>query len=163
VALELCDAIYFKGESRYDLILMNSSYHHIEDDRKVAFLQNAIENLADGGQILIGEHFLPYYNMGDRLAFRNATVAFYKVLVDDLIARGVPQEVVGAFRMSGYSCWNGSYEYKVCMKIFKSHLRQAGLVINDSLKVWPEREQLERDAGSFAMALSSTLAGQTSL
>jgi hypothetical protein len=155
VKIEPCDAVHFKGKILYDLILMNSAYHHIEDERKVEFLRNAAENLVLDGQIIIGEHFLPYYEAGDQDSFRKAVVMFYEILISDLKLHEVPDEIVGAFRMAGYYCWKGYYEYKVCMKIFIDNLMRAGLVITALQRVWPENGALllEKNVGSFAISV----------
>jgi len=149
------DAVIFQSNNPFDLILMNSCYHHIEDERKVSFLLNASKLLSEDGQILLGDHFLPPYEEDNRASFRNSIEVFYRVLVDDLLIRGTPNEVISAFRMAGLSCWLGEYEFKVSMDKFTEDIQLAGLIINKSFKVWPERrvKMFDNETGSFAITL----------
>lgn len=148
------DAVTFETDTKYDLILMNSGYHHIEDPRKVDFLRNAKRLLAPGGEILVGEHFLgPYSNASE---FKARVVEFYSLLIEELKRRHEPDEAVGVIRQAAYYCWLGQYEYKVSCDVFLEHCRTAQLLAKDSLCVWPDPLPiLKCDFGSFVLALKT--------
>src|SRR5258708_34102095 len=55
------DASNFTSPTPFDLVLVNSAYHHIPDNRKVEFLKAAGALVAEHGAVLLGEHFLPPY------------------------------------------------------------------------------------------------------
>lgn len=132
------DAVTFQSGKPYDLILMNSAYHHIKDNRKVDFLKNAASLLADGGVILIGEHFLPPYNNSNE--YRESVVVFYTNLIKELESKGESAELINVIRKCGMYCWERIYEYKVCSRIFHSHMRRAGLKATEFHEVWLHSE-----------------------
>lgn len=134
VSAHCTDAVEFKSPVLYDLILMNSAYHHIEDARKPAFLRNAAVHLAPGGAILLGEHFLPPYKTREQ--FRASVVDFYEQLTAELLTRGEPTAAIAVIRRSGLYCWEGVYEYKVCWDDFSSHVADAHLNLSAVHPVW---------------------------
>jgi|ERR1051326_1182652 SAM-dependent methyltransferase len=151
------DAVSFRDSRPFDLILMNSAYHHIEDSKKTAFLRNAAHLLAEGGAILMGEHFLPSYRSDEE--FRQSVVSFYKRLIDELENRGEPAEAINVIRRSGLYCWEGIYEYKVSWERFSRDLNSAELYLLKSNVVWsyPDRRGAPSEdtdkIGSFGLWL----------
>ncbi len=134
VYIHCLDAVTFQVGRPYDLILMNSAYHHIEDGRKVDFLNNAASLLDEGGEILIGEHFLSQYN--NKNEYQESVVTFYTRLIEELERRKEPPEVINILRKAGFYCWEGVYEYKVSWPIFQKHFIQSGLTISMKNIVW---------------------------
>jgi SAM-dependent methyltransferase len=110
VEMVCADAVTYRDGRTYDLILLNSAYHHIEDERKPAFLANAAALLADGGCMAMGEHFLPEYVTAEQ--FREAVIAFYRPLLEELEQRGESPSAVAVIRKAAYYTWTGEYEYK---------------------------------------------------
>src|SRR5436190_20407045 len=49
------DAATYGASEPFDIILLNSAYHHIENVNKAAFLTQVRENLARGGIALLGD------------------------------------------------------------------------------------------------------------
>jgi SAM-dependent methyltransferase len=147
------DAVEFKSSVLYDIILMNSAYHHVEDARKLAFLRNAAGNLAPGGAILVGEHFLPPYK--NREEFRAGVVQFYEQLVAELEKRGETTEAIAVIRRSGLYCWAGEYEYKVSWDFFARHVADAQLQVSTIQRVWtcPHQGNGLNNVGSLAVVL----------
>lgn len=135
-AVSVCcaDAISFQSGQQYDLILMNSAYHHIVDEQKEDFLTNARKLMKHDSLILIGEHFLPLYHDGE--SFRESVVEFYEALVEELNRQHEPRSAVNVIRRSGLYCWEGEYEYKVSWEVFASHIAAAGLRLVDHHVVW---------------------------
>jgi SAM-dependent methyltransferase len=108
------DAVDFQGDGPFDLILMNSAYHHIEDDRKSAFLCNAARLLSPDGLIFIGDHFLAPYDTPEQ--FQERVVEFYDALIHELERRGAPRPAIGVIRQAAFHCWMGKTEYKVAFR-----------------------------------------------
>lgn len=63
---DMCKQVKCKDISKYDLIFLLYSFHHITDplERKVSFLQDCYANMKDGGYLLIAETFLPEETVG---------------------------------------------------------------------------------------------------
>ncbi len=153
------DAVYFNKQQTYDLILMNSAYHHIENGKKVAFLKNARNLLANGGEILIGDNFLPKSSTGNRDEFRQSVVLFYTHLLKELQKRNEPSEAINVIRKAAFNCWQGIEEYKVSFPVFKNHAIQSNLSIQKVNQVWIAEENKQNYAcgvwGSFAASICS--------
>lgn len=152
-SIEYCeDAAHFRAGGPYDLILMNSAYHHIEDGRKTAFLENARRLLGAEGAILLGEHFLPEYH--DNASFKRAVVEFYTRLLAALEQRGEPRAALDVIRRSAKYCWEGQYEYKTSWLIFERHVAAAGLRIVSKQLIWSDWQQCTSDVGTWAVQLA---------
>lgn len=144
----------FRGSS-FDLILASSAYHHIEDHRKLSFLQRCAELLAFNGRLVLAENVLPPYGHSDyeyddalrRLyeAVNRATALQFPdipILIQDMIDENV---VLGITRQ---------YEYKVDSRRLLADISGAGLAIEESRRVWPpESDALERSAGNYLYLL----------
>ena len=129
------DAVTYYDGSSYDLILMNSAYHHIENEGKVEFLRNAGVHLAPGGMLLVGDHFLPPYTH-TRYEYRRSVIAFYSDLIRELEKRGESQAAIDVIRRAGLYCWQGTYEYKVCWERFAADAAASSLGFAERLPVW---------------------------
>lgn len=153
VNVVLEDAVAYEDSQFYDLILMNSAYHHIEDDRKVAFLKRGAKHLAQDGIIVVGEHFLPAY--GNEQEHNAAVVRFYSALIASLERRREPEAAIDVIRRSGLYCWERQYEYKVSFNRFKRDVLNAGLCVGEYERIWPETEaqSLPKTSGSFVLGL----------
>jgi len=155
VSTYCADAVTFSIGGPYDIILMNSAYHHIENGKKIAFLMSAARILSRDGVILVGEHFLPPYR--DVIEYRKNVISFYSRLLDELTRRSEPSDAVNVIRKSGLYCWQGIYEYKVSMDRFFADMEKARLKIIQSEAVWVVRvgnDSMEPpNAGSFALML----------
>jgi len=149
--VQVGDASEFSSSARYDLILANSAYHHIHDDRKIEFLRVARTLLADDGAILVGDHFLPPYSC--RSEFRRSVEVFYGELVKALHNQGEPAEAIDIIRRSALYCWCGEYEYKVSFPIFLDHCRDAGLRVKHLYEVWRPASELADTVGTYAIWL----------
>jgi SAM-dependent methyltransferase len=140
------DAVTYRDDTLYDLVLMNSAYHHIGNDRKVDFLRNAARQLAPDGAVLVGDHFLPpYHNWAE---YRRSVVAFYTELVDALRTRNEPTEAIDVIRRAGLFCWQGHYEYKVSEPLFVSDIASAGFAIQKTSRVWVPRASTSTGSAS---------------
>jgi SAM-dependent methyltransferase len=147
-----CDAVTFSKERDFDLILMNSSYHHIEDTRKLEFLINARSLLSNAGVVLVGENFI--FSYGSARSKRQSILEFYTSLLNALSEAGESSRSMNVIRRSGLYCWEGFYEYKVSRDEFYDHVQAAGLKVLECQTVWSATDDLADFAGSCALRLS---------
>lgn len=146
------DAVSFSTSDRFDIILMNSAYHHIEDERKVEFLRNAASLLDSDGIILVGEHFLPPYS--DQSSYQESVVEFYTALITELEARNEPADAINVIRRSGLYSWQGDYEWKVSFPMFLEDVLEAGLVVQSTNCIWTGQTKSENiRVGSYCIEI----------
>jgi SAM-dependent methyltransferase len=150
VITQCADAVNFTNPEKYDLILMNSAYHHIENDRKVAFLKNASQNLASGGIIILGENFLPQYdNYEEHL---HSVEKFYTELLAELSTRGASQGAIDVVATAGYYCWRRQFEYKVSWEVFQEDINISNLIVSHFDIVWSPKSA-DKKYGSIAVSI----------
>ena len=148
VSFRKADAVTFGGDGPFDIILMNSAYHHIDNDRKVQFLSNAVRLLSNRGFIIVGEHFISSFESNDE--FRKRVVKFYENLINELQSRKETKKAISVIRRSGLYCWQGEYEYKTSFRQFNEDITKAKLGIIQTEVVW----QISDDVGTFALCLA---------
>lgn len=151
--LAVCaDAVTFSSSERFDLILMNSAYHHIENERKAQFMRNSLACLEEHGQVLVGEHFLPEYS--SHRQFQLSVVRFYTALIERLTAEGESEGAISVIRRAGRYCYEGTYEYKVSWPVFMRHTRDAGYMLCENREIWRPFPESTGNTGSFVALLS---------
>jgi SAM-dependent methyltransferase len=146
------DAVTFSSTSTFDIILMNSSYHHIEDSRKPAFLVNARSLLSHDGALLVGENFI-FESTGSQ-GKQRSVVRFYSILLKALSDAGEKTQAINIIRRSGLYCWEGFYEYKVSWRYFLTQIQEAGLEVREYVAVWTATDDPRDFAGSCAVRLA---------
>ena len=123
----------------WDVIVLSSAYHHIEDDRKVKFLKRISALLKPNGVAIMAENVLPPYAQGNSASYSEAVRFFYREVLAtaELESPDLPDEVRGLIlRVAQYGC-DGDYEYKSSMEVFLQHAKEAALSISRYKKVWP--------------------------
>jgi SAM-dependent methyltransferase len=150
------DAVMFRADLQFDLILVNSAYHHIADTLKAAFLRNMASHLVADGRMLVGEHFLPDYTEGSLVDYRTSVVAFYSSRIDDLLTMGDAPEAVDVIRQTGRYCWEREYEYQVSQRVFQEHVDASAMVVESITRLWPGKDdnRLPLDSGTFCIRLA---------
>jgi SAM-dependent methyltransferase len=145
------DATTFSSADSFDLILMNSAYHHIEDQRKQLFLVNARRHLAPAGRIIIGDHFLPSYH--DDASFRLSVQTFYGALLNALRVRGESEMAQNTIRCAGLYTYCREYEYKVSWERFIDDVASAALIVEHRIPVWQQNPSASAFIGTMALTL----------
>jgi ubiquinone/menaquinone biosynthesis C-methylase UbiE len=130
----VADAVTHSEPETYDIILLNSAYHHIANRDKAAFLRNVARHLDCQGVVILGDHFLPPYRGISQ--FRRAVVEFYEPLLSELVDRGTHRRAIEIIRQAAYECWSGVVEFKVSWPVFQAHLRNSGLRLLSTSVVW---------------------------
>jgi SAM-dependent methyltransferase len=141
----------------FDVILMASAYHHIEDARKVAFLRRVHSLLGKRGHGFIAENILPPYDRSDRDTYAAAVRSFYEEVYQTAV-RAKPNldpYVAGLIRRVAQYGFDGEYEYKVCWSLFEQDLHSAGLSIIRSQKVWPTESSSLGSGGNYVLEVSA--------
>lgn len=129
------DAVEFSGDRPYDLIVANSAYHHIADDRKRAFLRCLCRLLSCEGRVLVGDHFLPPHGPGDA-ELRRALRAFYTPLFAELRRRGSPEDAVDVVVQAFELALRRQVEFKVSWDRFEQDVNEVGLIIEEVVHIW---------------------------
>ncbi len=146
-------------EANWDLIMMASSYHHIEDSRKLQFLKRVEGLLRTGGYGVIAENILPNYMENDESDYARAVTAFYEEVLKtaEEMNPKLPEHVRGLIQRVAQYGTDGEYEYKVCKHVFDSHLAAAGLRVVNEHRVWPISGPLmDTNAGNYVVTVRSS-------
>jgi hypothetical protein len=146
------DAVNFRDNNFYDLVLLNSAYHHIEGNKKVEFLKTVKNLITDSGLVIIGEQFLPSYK--NSTEFQSAVEIFYDVLIKELEGRNENPTAIDVIRRSGLYTWENNYEYKVSWEVFKDDVKSTEFKIDRIIPVWQPNFTVNSLVGSYVVTLS---------
>ena len=140
---------------RWDMVILSSAYHHIEDERKLTFLRRVRGLLSgDKARALIAENLLPEYAASNKSDYARAVREFYSAVLSTAKSANphLDPHVQGLIeRVAQYGC-DGDYEYKSSWSIFLRDLHSAGLGIIQSRRVWPdERDLLGGTGGNYVI------------
>jgi ubiquinone/menaquinone biosynthesis C-methylase UbiE len=129
-------------DDRWNIIILSSAYHHIEDARKADFLLRVRDLMAPGGSVLVAENLLPEYEKGNGDDYRRATRQFYSAVLETAKQADafLDPHVEGLIRrVAQYGC-DGDYEYKSSWSVFMRDIHFAGFGIVRCERVWPDDE-----------------------
>lgn len=127
----------------WNIIIMASAYHHIEDQRKLEFMERVHALLAPGGVAVVGENILPPYVANDRSTYVAAVRLFYDEVLKTADEAGkLPDDVRGLIQRVAQYGSDGDYEYKTDLTTFLEFVTSAGLSVAEVKKVWPESGRL---------------------
>jgi len=160
--------IFIKGDAieedlpdyKWNIIMMASAYHHIENDRKLHFLKRISNLLGKNGYGIIAENILPKYNIDDEKDYSRSVKLFYnevlkttKLLNPDTCERAL--DLIK--RVAKYGI-DGEYEYKVSLDILLHHIDCSGLTIIKQNKVWPNSGALSKtNAGNYVFLVKNNI------
>ena len=141
--------------ARWDLVMLASAYHHIEDARKVDFLKRVRGLIGNMGRAVMAENVLPEYAPNDPNAYVEAVRRFYDLVL--ITARRdnpqLPDYIAGLIERVAQYGFDGDYEYKVSFSILQRHLMEANLEIESIERVWPDDSLLEPGGGNYILLL----------
>ncbi len=148
--LVLEDAVDCHLGASADILLASSAYHHIEDDRKIAFLRNVIRHMKPDGRVIFAENVLPEY--ADENGHATAAKLFYGKRIEEAQEIGMDENVIGLLRQVMRFEIRREYEWKVDYRRFTEDLGRAGFIILKKIKVWPTKFEFEdRLAGDYVI------------
>ncbi len=136
-------------EGYWDLIILCSAYHHIEDARKTTFLERVAALLRPGGRAVMGENVLPPYQESDHDSYAEAVRAFYEeVLATALAANSdLSQNVRELIQRVAKYGYDGEYEYKTSMEVLVRYIERSPLRLVAVEKLWPANGPLCMTSG----------------
>jgi len=129
------DAVDYTHPALVDIILASSAYHHIEDERKLRFLEKVRAQLKDEGIAIFCENLIgKYQNPAERAV---AVTDFYAERIKEMARLGTTDRRLGLVcRVLQYEL-DREYEWKHSYSEFVDNLCKAGLVVVNKTKVWP--------------------------
>lgn len=139
----------------WDVVMMASAYHHIEDSRKLAFLRRVRALLGTHGIGIIAENILPEYSPGDRDGYARSIKTFYDAVLETARSSNpyLPRHVEMLIQRVAQYGYDGEYEYKVSYSIFLDDLSRAGLRIVQEVRVWPLSGPVGADGGNYVFVV----------
>jgi SAM-dependent methyltransferase len=146
------------GRRHWDLAILCSAYHHIEDTRKLDFMLRVGDLIGSDGRAVMAENILPTYRKEDPNSYESAVRMFYtEVLRTAREANpGLSNHVAGLIQRVAEYGVDGEYEFKVSMAVLEEDLRKADLIIVKRKRVWPRTEVvLGPQAGNFIFEIKS--------
>lgn len=133
--LELADGVEFQGDELFDVVTMTLVYHHIETERKLAFLKRCFNNLGPGAMIAIGDVFLPSYNPASQDSWRQSLVTFHR----DRLSAMTDSDEIYLEKLALKDGLRQDGEWKVCLDILTEQLSGVGFVQVEVIPVSADR------------------------
>jgi ubiquinone/menaquinone biosynthesis C-methylase UbiE len=143
--------------NEWDIIVLSSAYHHIEDNRKLAFLLKVQNLLSPRGVILLAENILPEYD-NSKEGYVNAVKLFYEEVLKTAKLNNsfMSEEVVSLIWKVAQYGFDGEYEYKTSFSIFQDYINNTLLQIDFIKKVWPkDNTLLSINGGNYVMKITT--------
>lgn len=140
----------------WDVVILSSAYHHIENNRKVKFLNRVRSLISVSGIAVIAENILPEYELDNQTEYSKSVQQFYQEVLKTATEKNpeLPNYVKNLInRVAQYGC-DGEYEYKVSLSIFYQDLKTAKLRIVEQKKVWPDKNLLGT-GGNYVFTVSN--------
>lgn len=140
----------------WDVIMLASAYHHIEDERKVRFMSRVRRLLSSRGQAVVAENILPEYVQGNRDSYARSVKLFYTQVLEDARRDNpdLPEYVEKLILRVAQYGYDADYEYKVSHPIFLRDLETSRLEIAWQQRVWPHTGPLsETTGGNYVLRL----------
>ncbi|MGH8905688.1 MAG: class I SAM-dependent methyltransferase [Egibacteraceae bacterium] len=143
-AVEVC-----LPEYEWDVVMLCSAYHHIENERKLQFLEKVRRLIGASGHAVLAENVLPQYEEHDEASYENAIRFFYAEVLKEAKSKNpeLPSYVEGLIERVAQYGYDGDYEYKTCYRVLANNLENAGLRIVLQERVWPRSGALSRTSG----------------
>jgi SAM-dependent methyltransferase len=141
--------------SHWDVILLASAYHHIEDNRKVQFLSRVHDLLGSSGYAVMAENILPDYEINNQAAYASSIRQFYSEVLNTAKQQNpeLPVYVENLiYRVAQYGC-DGEYEYKVSLPFLYRDLIASKLSIVAQKRVWPDDNNSFGNGGNYVFTI----------
>lgn len=120
----------------FDLVIASSAYHHIEHDRKHAFLVTCRTVLRPGGRLLMAENVLPPYDDDD--GYDRAVRTLYSAVEAAALQRypALPGAIRSMLDEDVALSLRREHEFKVDRRRLLADVARAGLAIDEETCVW---------------------------
>ncbi len=146
VAVDLC--------CTFDVVMATSGYHHIQDDRKKAFLLNMKKHKNEQGIAIIYEKFVAPYGDDPLSKARSGTQFYAERIFDMLQSEPLTPEQLFALYNEMFLTSIRRDEFKVTLDHFLSDAKSSGFLIENKTKVWPLDDRFQNpDVGDFVISM----------
>ncbi|MCX5966005.1 MAG: class I SAM-dependent methyltransferase [Cyanobacteria bacterium] len=146
-------------QSHWDVIVLASAYHHIEDNRKIQFLSRVRDLIGRSGYAVMAENVLPDYRINNEADYARSVRQFYSQVLNTAKKRNpeLPVHVENLiYRVAQYGC-DGEYEYKVSLPLLHYDLTSSGLRIVAQKRVWPDDDDTSLgNGGNYVFVICSS-------
>lgn len=154
------DAVFIPlPQPHWDVVVLASAYHHIEDDRKIQFLSRVRSLLGGSGYAVMAENILPEYQINNEADYARSVRQFYAQVLNTAKQNNpeLPAHVENLiYKVAQYGC-DGEYEYKVSLPLLHRDLMAAGLRIVDQRRVWPDDNISLGTGGNYVFTICSSI------
>lgn len=145
------DAVKYETNLKFDIIVLASAYHHIENKFKTKLLQKVFRFLKDGGTLIIYEKAISSYSNKKELARSNEE--FYLKRIEYLKKTGKKKLSEKQFNALMNICAlsvSAEEEYKVDYDYITKDLNKTGFKAIKEIKIWPEEDVFHNEkTGDF--------------
>lgn len=133
------DVLKYKTDLKFDVVLLTSAYHHVEDKFKTPLLKKIFGLLKDGGVLIIYERAIrPYKNEKE---FAKNNEEYYLKRIEYLKkkeAGGLSKKQLDALINVCSLSASAEEEYKVDYDYVVNDLDKTGFKILKEIKIWPK-------------------------
>ncbi len=144
----------------WDIIILSSAYHHIENTRKRQFFTKVSSLLSKRGVAIIGENILPPYKINDIESYKDSVRLFYNevIFTAEKDGKKLPNDVRALIERVAKYGFDGEYEYKVSLDIMLNDIKSVGLHIIQQEKIWPYQGSLcLTTGGNYVITVSNNM------
>ncbi len=120
-----------------NVVLSMFAYHHIPNDKKLAFVTKAFEALNSQGVVVLAEIYSP-----DQVT----TEKYYAKLVSEMSGSGMSVEMREFLSQTASSL---DFEFKISREFCHEQFGQSGFTLNAETKIWPKDNELGEDVGTY--------------
>jgi SAM-dependent methyltransferase/DNA-binding CsgD family transcriptional regulator len=119
------DACTYDPSGRFRYVFSSFADHHIKLDDKELYFQNIKRNLEPGGLLIVGDEFLPDYDINDDAAWRSALRSYHNHIIgiaeeqgEDILARLERDALQSGLERKG--------DFKLSCKQYEEYLLREG-------------------------------------
>ncbi|MDD5625990.1 MAG: class I SAM-dependent methyltransferase [Patescibacteria group bacterium] len=147
------DSVLFKTDKKFDIILATSSYHHIKDNRKRAFLKNIFSHLKKDGILIVYEKIIDTFS--NKIEAVDSSTQFYLERIKYMMkTEKLSKNQLFALFNEQYLTAIRHEEYKVNFQYFKDDIEASGMKIKEYIKLWPKKILFHNDkVGDFVFLI----------
>jgi hypothetical protein len=140
-------------DGTFDFVVSSFADHHIHALDKKTYFQNVKRNLRASAMFVVGDEFLPEYDIADEAARRQALNTYHDHIVQQAQAAGHVElvELEEQARRSGLA---SKGDYKLSLGHYGKLLQEAGLKVRERTKIGPLDPQFEGVGGIYVYEIT---------
>lgn len=142
----LQNAIKYEADLKFDIVILTSAYHHVENKLKIPLLQKIHKLLKKNGILIIYEKAIgPYKNEEE---FKRSNKEFYLKRIEYLKEtenKRLSKKQYNALMNICALSASAEEEYKVDYNYIINNFNKAGFSIIKEIKIWPKENLFQND------------------